>query len=316
MVQSDTAPVELAQMEIAPVAWFDGDFCPVESILIHPFAHALHYGTGVFEGIRAYESAGGRAGIFRLREHMERLLRSAAVYDLATPFDVDAWCDATVEVMRKNRIRSAYIRPLVFFGEKTISLAPKFHCPTHSMVAIRALAGYFGGARGDGIGVTISKWRKFSSAALPATVKASGHYANSVLAMQDAVTRGFEEAMLLNDRGEVAEGTGENVFVVKNGAITTNDYTADALDGITRATVIELARDRGYEVVVRPLSVDDLMAADEVFFTGTAAEVTPISHIDRHVYGSDRPVTLELREAYLRAVRGEDPKHAAWVTFV
>jgi branched-chain amino acid aminotransferase len=316
MIQSGSAPVTPAQMEIAPVAWFDGTFCPVESILIHPFAHALHYGTGVFEGIRAYESSDGRAGIFRLREHMERLLRSAAVYDLATPFDVDTLCDATVEVLRKNRILSAYIRPLIFFGEKTISLAPKFHCPTHSMILIRALAGYFGGVRGDGIGVTISKWKKFSSAALPATVKASGHYANSVLAMQDAVTRGFEEAILLNDRGEVAEGTGENVFVVKNGAIVTNDFTADALDGITRTTVIELARDRGYDVTVRPLSVDDLMGADEAFFTGTAAEVTPISHIDRHIYTSDRPITLALREAYLRAVRGEDPKHAAWVTFV
>ena len=316
MTQPETSPVMLAQMEIAPVAWFDGTFCPVESILIHPFAHALHYGTGVFEGIRAYESGDGRSGIFRLREHMERLLRSAAVYDLATPFDVDTLCDATIEAMRRNSILSAYIRPLIFFGEKTISLAPKFHCPTHSMILVRALAGYFGGVRGDGIGVTISKWKKFSSAALPATVKASGHYANSVLAMQDAVTRGFEEAILLNDRGEVAEGTGENVFVVKNGAIVTNDFTADALDGITRTTVIELARDRGYDVTVRPLSVDDLMSADEAFFTGTAAEVTPISHIDGHIYASDRPITLALREAYLRAVRGEDPKHAAWVTFV
>jgi len=316
MIQPESAPLTLAQMDIAPVAWFDGAFCPIESIVVHPFAHALHYGTGVFEGIRAYESNDGRAGIFRLREHMERLLRSAAVYDLATPFDVDTLCDATVEVMRKNRILSAYIRPLIFFGEKTISLAPKFYCPTHSLIAVRALAGYFGGVRGDGIGVTISKWRKFSSAALPATVKASGHYANSVLAMQDAVTRGFEEAILLNDRGEVAEGTGENVFAVKNGAIATNDFTADALDGITRTTVIELAHDLGYDVTVRPLTVDDLMGADEVFFTGTAAEVTPISHLDAHIYGGDRPVTLALREAYLRAVRGEDPKHAAWVTLV
>jgi len=316
MPQSETAPVQLVQMENAPIAWFDGALCPIEDIAIHPFAHALHYGTGVFEGIRAYESALGRAGIFRLREHMERLLRSAAVYGLEMPYDVDAWCEATVATMRENRILSAYIRPLIFFGEKTISLSPKFHCPTHSLIAIRALAGYFGGVRGEGIGVTISKWKKFSSAALPATVKASGHYANSVLAMQDAVTRGFEEAILLNDRGDVAEGTGENVFVVKDGRISTNDFTADALDGITRATVIELACDRGLAVEVRALSLDDLMTADEVFFTGTAAEVTPISHIDDHRYATDRPITLALREAYLRAVRGEDPKHLGWVTFV
>ena len=316
MPQSETAPVQYAPMEIAPVAWFDGAQCSGDEIAIHPFAHALHYGTGVFEGIRSYESALGRAGIFRLREHMERLLRSADVYGLNSPYDVDDWCEATVELVRANRILSSYIRPLIFFGEKTISLAPKFHCPTHSLVAIRALAGYFGGVRGDGIGVTISKWKKFNSAALPATVKASGHYANSVLAMQDAVTRGFDEAILLNDRGEVAEGTGENVFVVKDGRIATNDFTADALDGITRATVIELAADRGFAVEVRPLTVDDLVHADEVFFTGTAAEVTPISHIDEHKYSSDRPITLALREAYLRAVRGEDPKHAAWVTFV
>ncbi len=306
--------VPLQHMDIAPYYWFDGRISPKEEVTVDPFAHGLHYGTGVFEGVRAYATPRGPA-IFRLREHMERFARSAEVYSLALAWDVPALCDAVVETLVRNELESAYIRPLAFFGQKTISLAPKFFCPTHVLIAYRALGNYFGAGQEDGIRVTISPWRKFSSKALPSTVKASGHYANSVLAMTDAVGRGFDEAILLNDRGEVAEGTGENVFVVKDGTLRTNDRSADVLHGITRASVIDLARDRGIPVEVGVLTVDDLHDADEVFFTGTAAEVTPLACVDEHVFPRKRPVTLALREAYLAAVAGDDPKHPDWVTF-
>jgi branched-chain amino acid aminotransferase len=306
--------VPLQHMDIAPFYWFDGTISPKEEVSVDPFAHGLHYGTGVFEGIRAYDTPKGPA-IFRLREHMERFERSAAVYSLDLKWSVGELCDAVVETLVRNDLQSAYIRPLAFFGQKTISLAPKFFCPTHVLIAYRALGNYFGAGQENGIRVTISPWRKFSSKALPSTVKASGHYANSVLAMTDAVGRGFDEAILLNDRGEVAEGTGENIFVVKNGALRTNDRSADVLHGITRASVIDLARDRGIPVEIGVLTVDDLHDADEVFFTGTAAEVTPLAAIDDHVFALEKPVTLALRAAYLAAVAGDDPHHPDWVTF-
>jgi branched-chain amino acid aminotransferase len=302
-------------MDIAPYYWFDGDVAPKDAVTVHPFAHALHYGSGVFEGIRAYATPRGPA-IFRLREHMERFLRSAEMYGLEVRWNVDQLCDAVVETVRINELESAYIRPLAFFGEKTISLAPRFHCPTHVLVALRALGGYFGSGQENGIRVTISPWRKFPSTALPATAKCCGHYANSVLAMQDAVSRGFAEAILLNDRGDVSEGTGENVFLVKDGVIRTNDETADILLGVTRATVIEMARDRGIPVHVGPIALNELLDADEAFFTGTAAEVTPIAQIDDRVYPAERPITASLRAAYDDAVSGRDPLHPEWATFV
>jgi len=307
-----SAPLE--HMQIAPYYWFDGAISLRENVTVDPFAHGLHYGTGIFEGIRAYSTPRGPA-IFRLREHLERFERSAAVYGLDLRWDVPALSEAVVETLLINELDSAYIRPLAFFGEKTISLAPKFFCPTHVLLAYRALGNYFKPGQENGIRVTISPWRKFSSKALPSTVKASGHYANSVLAMQDAFTRGFDEAILLNDRGDVAEGTGENVFVVKNGRLLTNDRSADVLHGITRASVMDLAADLGIPVEVGPISVDEMHAADELFFTGTAAEVTPIACVDDHIYDVHRPVTVRLRDAYARAVAGEDPNHPDWVTF-
>ncbi len=306
--------VPLQNMQIAPYYWFDGEIRPREHVSVDPFAHGLHYGTGVFEGIRAYATARG-AGIFRLRDHMERFARSADVYRLALAYDVATMCEAVVATLERNELDSAYIRPLAFYGEKTISLAPSGTCPTHVLVAYRALSNYFGTGQENGIRTTISPWQKFSSKAMPATVKASGHYANSVLAMQDAAARGFGEAIMLNDRGEIAEGTGENVFLVKGGVLLTNDASADILLGITRDTVLTLARDRGIPVVVRPLSLDDLLGADEAFFTGTAAEVQPLACVDDRIFGLDRPVVTELRAAYARAILGEDERHPDWVTF-
>jgi branched-chain amino acid aminotransferase len=302
-------------MDIAPIYWYDGALEKRENVSVDPFAHGLHYGSGVFEGIRAYGTPRG-PGIFRLREHMERFLHSAAVYNLNIAYSLAELCEATAAAMRANELDAAYIRPLAFFGEKTIALAASHVSPTHVLIALRAFGEYFGPGQDAGIRATISPWRKFSSKALPSTVKGCGHYANSVLAMQDAVARGFNEAILLNDRGEVAEGTGENVFIVKDGVVRTNDRSADILPGITRASVLELCADLAIPVEIEPITVDDLLDADEAFFTGTAVEVTPIALIDDHVYPSERPVAMQLAAAYRRAVNGEDERHPDWVTWV
>jgi branched-chain amino acid aminotransferase len=305
---------QLEHMQIAPYYWFDGEILAREKVTVDPFAHGLHYGSGVFEGIRAYATRQG-AAVFRLREHMERFAASAAVYGLDLGASTDELCDAVLDTLIANDIEAAYVRPLAFFGEKTISLAPKFYCPTHVLIALRALGNYFGAGQGDGIRTTISPWRKFSSKALPAHVKCAGHYANSVLAMQDAVTRGFSEAILLNDRDEIAEGTGENVFIVKDGVLHTNDGSADILMGITRRTVLELAADLGIDTRIGSLTLDQLLNADEAFFSGTAVEVTPLACVDDHVFASERPITTRIRAAFDRAVLGEDPLHPQWATF-
>jgi len=308
-------PSLLRHMEIAPYYWFDGSIVDRESVGVDPFSHGLHYGSGVFEGIRAYATPRGPA-VFRLREHMERFERSASVYGLELGLDVPAFCDAVCETLVRNGLQSAYIRPLAYFGAETASLAPVGICRTHVLLAYRAFENYFGAGQENGIRATISPWRKFSSKALPSTAKACGHYANSVLAMSDAVKRGFSEAILLNDRGEIAEGTGENVFVVKDGVVHTNDTSADILDGITRASVLELTRDRAIPVRIAPLSLDDLMSADEAFLTGTAVEVTPLACVDEHVYSLTRPVSTMLRDAFRSAVLGEDERHRDWVRYV
>ena len=308
-------PSLLRHMEIAPYYWFDGSIVARQTVGVDPFSHGLHYGSGVFEGIRAYATPRGPA-IFRLREHMERFERSAAVYGLELGLDVAALSDAICETLVSNGLDSAYIRPLAYFGAETASLAPVGICRTHVLLAYRAFGNYFGAGQENGIRATISPWRKFSSKALPSTVKACGHYANSVLAMSDAVKRGFSEAILLNDRGKIAEGTGENVFVVKDGVLHTNDASADILDGITRASVLDLARDHGIAVRIAPLALEDLTGADEAFFTGTAVEVTPLTCVDDHVFSEERPVTKLLREAFRAAAHGEDARHRDWVRYV
>jgi branched-chain amino acid aminotransferase len=292
--------------------WFDGAIAPADEIAVRPFTHALHYGSAVFEGIRAYETQRG-TGVFRLRDHMRRFFASANVYGLNIEYDAQRLSRAVFDTLRVNEFTSGYIRPLAYFGEKGISLAPAFHCPTHVLIALKPLAGSLIGE--SGVRVTISPWQKTPSRSMPSTVKASGHYLNSILALQDAQRRGFDEAILLNDRGDIAEGTGENIFVVKNGRIRTNDANADVLEGITQATVMTLARDRGIPVEIGRITTSDLFGADEVFFTGTAAEVMPILQVGDRILSSSRPVTNELQEAYAKAVRGADPLHESWVEY-
>lgn len=303
----------IARAAVRERMWFDGELTDADEIWVRPFTHALHYGSGVFEGIRAYETPRG-TGVFRLRDHLERLFVSAAVYGLDIPYDIEALSAAIFETLHANAFTSGYIRPLAYFGEKGISLAPAFNCPTHVLVALRPLAGSLLG-EAEGVRTTMSLWQKTPSRSMPSTVKACGHYTNSILALQDAQRRGFDEAILLNDRGDVAEGTGENIFIVKNGRMRTNDATADVLEGITQDSVAQLARDRGIGVEIGRITPPDLFAADEIFFTGTAAEVVPVLQIDDHTLPSARPVTAELQRAYQQAVRGGDPRHADWVEY-
>lgn len=294
--------------------WIDGEIRDVGDVAIRPFTHALHYGSAVFEGVRAYATERGCA-VFRLREHVERFFRSAAIYGLTICHTADELCDAIPDTLRANGADAAYIRPLAFFGQKGISLAPRDHCPTHVLIALKPLAGSLIGSDPTGCRATISPYQKTPSRSMPATAKASGQYLNSILALHDATSRGFDEAILLNDRGDVAEGTGENVFIVRDGVLRTNDETADVLLGITRASVLELARDLGIPTRISAISRDELLSAHEAFFTGTAAEVMPINAIDDTRYSEDRPVTDALRAAYTRAVRGENPRHADWLTY-
>ena len=289
--------------------WFDGDIRHAADVEIRPFTHALHYGSGVFEGIRAYETERGSA-VFRLDDHIARFYRSAHAYGLEIPFDAADLVRATFETLDANDFTSGYIRPLAFFGERGISLAPRYHCPTHVLIALKPLKGSLIGE--TGARVCVSRWQKTSSRSMPATVKASGHYMNSILALQDAIAQGFDEAILLNDRGDVAEGTGENIFVVRNGRLRTNDATADALEGITQDTIVQLARDRGIPVEIGPITLNDLFQADELFFTGTAAEVCPIVQLDAYQLSTWRPLTDELSRAYADAVRGLDSLHLDW----
>ncbi len=294
--------------------WFDGAIRDADDVAIQPFTHALHYGSAVFEGIRAYETAWGTA-VFRLRDHVERLFRSAEVYGLAIPFTVRDLCEAVVETLKSNAFSSGYIRPLVFFGQNGISLAPRDNCPTRVLIALRSLNGSLIGDDPRGARVTISPFQKTPSRSLPSTVKASGHYTNSILALQEAFGRGFDEAILLNDRGEIAEGSGENVFIVRDGVLYTNDESADVLLGITRATVIDLARDLGIGVRIETLTVDAFLGADEAFFTGTASEVMPISEVDGAQFPAARPITASLRLAYLNATRGQNRWRERWLLY-
>lgn len=296
--------------------WYDGRIVAQKDIVIDPFTHALHYGSGVFEGIRSYQTQRG-AGVFRLREHVERLFASAAEYGLAIPYSVDDVCRATLETVRASNHVETYIRPLVFFGEGKFALAPLFQKnAVHVMIAVRGFSGTIAPGGEAGCRVTISPVMKTPSKALSSLAKGSGHYMNSIRALHDAMQRGFDEALLLNDRGNVAEGTGENVFLVSGGELHTNPTSEDVLAGITRQSTLALAEDAGIPVQIAPITTAQLFAADEVFLTGTAAELVSVARVDDHVYAREHPVTERLHAAYRKATKGEDPRHADWVTHV
>jgi len=303
--------------ELARWIWFDGEMREADQTRVHYYANALHYGTAVFEGIRCYPTSRGTA-LFRLGDHVERLLTSARLYGMSLRFDAEALIRGAVEVTGRNRIANGYLRPLAFFGYGPIDLKPKLECPVHVFIAARGLGAFLGeSALRNGIRLTISSWRKFHHSMLPAMAKASGHYANSVLAAHEALTRGYDDAILLNQDGTVASATGMNVFFVKGKKLYTNDESSSIVPGITRDCILTLARENGIESEIGPFTREELQRADEVFLTGTAAEVTPVRELEGTEYRTGRKTLgAFLQRAYLRAATGADERHHDWLNYV
>lgn len=294
--------------------WMNGELVPWGDANVHVSAHALQYGTGVFEGMRSYDTPSGPA-IFRLDAHMRRLIASASYYELKIPYSVEELCDAALDVLRVNKLENAYFRPLAFFDSHSFSVWPK-DCPVS--VAIIAVPGraYLQGGPEHGVRVTVSTVRRIESSTLPPHIKASGHYTNSVLAVQEAIRRGYDDALLFNAKGDISEGSGANLFIVRGGTLITNDLDASILPGITRDSVRTIARDLGVPLAIRPMTLPDVQTADEVFFCGTAVEVTPIREIDGRTIGDGKPgpITQRIQRTFYDAVHGRLPQYRSWLS--
>jgi branched-chain amino acid aminotransferase len=299
----------------ADLIWLNGEFVAWEDAKVHVLTHALHYGTGVFEGIRAYETANGTA-IFRNQDHLERLEKSAKLYYMDLPYSREQLREVTHELIARNGFKSCYIRPLVWRGYGPMGLNPLDN-PVEAMVAVWEWGAYLGeeGKR-NGVRARVSSYRRISSESLIPHSKASGQYLNSVLAKIESVKAGYEEAILLDDNGYVCEGTGENVFVIKDGVIHTPGQADGILDGINRKSCIQIARDLGYEVIERNIARAELALADEVFLTGTAAELTPMREIDDIEIGPPGPITREIQGVFEDALCGRDARYADWLDLV
>jgi branched-chain amino acid aminotransferase len=300
---------ELPKME---KIWMDGLLVDWDDCHVHVLTHALHYGSGVFEGIRCYETADGPA-VFRLTEHMQRLERSAKILRMELGRTVEELVDATKDVIRANGLKECYIRPLAYRGYGVMGLNP-LPAPVNVSIAVWPWESYLG-EEGMKHGVTagISSWRQRGMNAMPPTAKTTGNYTNSSLAKIEALDHGYDEAILLNEVGHVCEGTGENIFIVRDGVILTPPVSDGILDGITRDAVIRMADDFGIIVRERSLVRTDLYLADEMFMCGTAAEVVPVRVVDGRVIGEPGPVTLLLQQTYMKAVRGEVPAYEEWL---
>jgi len=294
--------------------WINGNSVPWADATVHVSAHALHYGSGVFEGIRCYETADGPA-IFRLDAHLARLYASAEAHGIEIPYTPGELAEAACEIIQRNGFNSCYVRPICYFGSDSLSLHPG-NCPVEVVILAWPWAPYLG-AEGleKGVRVTVSPWLKFSPRMMPTTAKACGQYVNSTLAVRDAFKRGYDEALLLDVEGHLAEGSGENLFIVRDGRLLTNDERHSILMGITRSAVIRIASDLGYEVEIAPLRSEDLLQADEAFFTGTAAEVTPIREVDGRIIGAGGPgpVTQKIQRVFFAATAGRDARYKEWL---
>ncbi len=296
--------------------WFDGEFVPWREAKVHVLTHTLHYGTGVFEGVRAYRTDNGTA-IFRLKDHTRRLFDSAAIVGIRMPFTPDELNAAQREAVKKNGLDSAYLRPMVFYGAEGMGLRAD-NLKVHCIVAVWQWGTYLGEENIQrGIRVKTSSFARYHVNTAMCKAKANGHYINSMLALQEALAAGCDEALMLDTDGYVAEGSGENVFIVAGGAIHTPDLNA-TLNGITRRTVLQLAKDEGLEVVERRITRDEVYIADECFMTGTAAEVTPVRELDgRAIGGGGRgPVTERLQSLFFDVVHGRNNSHPEWLDFV
>ena len=294
--------------------WMSGTFHPWQDANIHVSTHALHYGSGVFEGIRCYDTADGPA-VFRLPEHLERFFYSARTHSMAIPYTPEQLEVAIAELIHRNGFNNCYIRPLCYRGSRELTVDPR-RCPIELAILAWPWEPLLGSDSVQrGIRACISPWKKFHSSMMPATAKASGQYVNSILAIHDAVAKGYDEAILLDADGNVAEAAAENIFVVRNGALFTNDERHSILLGITRDSVIQIARDLGYPVTIAPLAAADLTSADEVFLTGTAAEVVPVCEVDNTRIGNGEcgSITKRIQERFTQAVRGRDAAYQHWV---
>jgi branched-chain amino acid aminotransferase len=297
--------------------WLDGDLVDWDEARVHILTHTLHYGLGVFEGIRSYRTADGRSAVFRLQEHVRRLFESAHINLMEIPFSREAVCDAVLETLRANHLDEGYIRPLVFVGDGAMGLNPADN-PIRLGVIAYAWGKYLGEEGMErGIRAKISSYQRHHVNAKMTKGKTCGDYVNSILAKREALLDGYDEAIMLDTQGLVAEASGENLFVVRDGEILTPPL-ANVLDGITRATVMELAVGQGIPVVERSITRDELYVADEIFLTGTAAEVTPIREVDRRSVGSGTrgPVTKALQEAFFDVVAGRDAKRSDWLSYL
>jgi len=299
----------------ADLIWMNGEFVAWEDAKVHVLTHALHYGTGVFEGVRAYETDRG-PGIFRHDDHLNRLEASAKLFYMDMPFSKEQLRAATHELIGRNGFRSCYIRPLVYRGHGPMGLDPE-DAPVEAMIAVWEWGAYLGeeGKR-NGIRAKVSSWRRINSESLIPHAKASGQYLNSVLAKIESKRGGYEEAILLDDKGHVCEGTGENLFMVKDGMIATPPQTASILNGISRASIMEIARDLGHTVVERDIARAELTLADEVFLVGTAAELTPVREIDDIGIGVPGEVTRQIAAVYDDALHGRAERYLKWLDLV
>jgi branched-chain amino acid aminotransferase len=285
--------------------WMDGELVDWRDAKIHVLSHAVHYGSGVFEGIRAYETARG-AAVWHLDEHLKRLFSRQAI------------TEATKEVIRANGLNACYVRPVALRGYGEMGVNP-LNAPVNVFIAVWPWGAYLGeDALEQGVRIKIASWRRNSQNSLPAAAKATGQYINSVLAKVESLKGGYDEAIMLNEAGFVTDGSGENVFVARDGVLFTPPIQAGCLDGITRQSVITIARDLGYEVREENLVRTDLYNADEAFFSGTAAELTPIREVDDRVVGEGHrgPITKELQGAFFSATKGETERYASWLTYV
>jgi len=310
-------------MKIAPKIWRNGEFIDWKDARVHVMTHAIHYGSSVFEGIRAYSTERGTA-VFRLTEHMQRLMNSAKIYRMDVKFKRDDFCRATVDLVRQSDMDECYIRPIVFRGldeNKPAFGVNPFPNPVDAYIAVWDWGKYLGEeAIEQGVDVCVSSWTRITSNSMPAMAKAGANYMNSQLIKMEAILAGFSEGIALDDRGYVSEGSGENLFLVNNGKLITPPLGASILPGITRDSIIEIAREMGIEVQETTVQRAALYLADELFFTGTAAEVTPIRSVDRITIGNGKrgEITKKLQDAFFAVIHGErpTPNNAPWLTYI
>lgn len=297
--------------------WMNGKIIRWNEATVHVSAHTLHLGSGVFEAMRCYETPDG-AAVFCMDAHLHRLFFSAESYKLQIPYTREELGEAICEIIRRNRLNDCYIRILCYYGSGSLGVYPH-NCPVEAAILTWPLGAYLGaGALKEGVRVSVSSWLKFHSRMMPTTAKASGQYLNSLLALREVNDRGYDEAILLNAEGNIAEGSGENLFIVRDGRLLTNDEQSSILLGITRDAVIHIARDLGYEVEVGKLGLQGLFSANEAFFTGTAAEVTPIREVDGILVGTGEvgPVTQQIQQTFFAAVSGRDERYLSWLHFI